>query len=153
MVEDTEQWLLCRVGLLVGDVGCHLRWLSKDRGSDSCCAEGVGIVHHVDGDVPHLCFSAIVPDFEGDVSGWHILPEFVKKSQMRLHMMGVWCSRSRSSSALAHCLSSMHSSSGWAYLHSGPHLTFSLCLVFVLRHKTADSIFIYYLVYYYCSVT
>ena len=78
MVEDTQQWLLCFFCLLVGDVRCYLHRMLEYGGTRSHGAEDVGVIHHVEGDVPCICFLSIVPDFERDVPQQHILPELIQ---------------------------------------------------------------------------
>ena len=113
VMEDAEQGLLRFIGLLFCNTWHDLSRLLKDGGSGPHGAKGIRVASHLNGDEPGFYFSAVVPDFEGDVSGWHVFPEFVRKSQTRLRVMGVQCSRSMSSLTLAHHLSSTHSFLSW----------------------------------------
>src|SRR6202046_5936961 len=47
-----------------------------DRGVGSCHAESVGVVLHVNSDVPSLLHEPSFLDQEGDESGGYVLPEF-----------------------------------------------------------------------------
>ena len=94
------------------------------------CPEGVGIVGHVNGDVLGWDLCPVVPDVEGDEAWWDVGPEFFRKSWRARLVMGVWCSRSASSSTSARCLSSTVSSPSDAYLHSGPRFACSLRFFF-----------------------
>ena len=81
----------------------------------------------MDGGVLGWDLYAIVPDVDGDESWRDVEPEFVRNSRRACLVMGVWCSRSTSSSTSARRLSSAVSLSSNAYLHSGPR--FARCLL------------------------
>ena len=92
-MEDAEHRLLCGIGFFVCDTRCNLHRSSKNGEARPHGAESVWIIGHMNSYEPRLYFLAIVPNFEGEVSGQHILPEFIRKSRTRLRVMGVWCSQ------------------------------------------------------------
>ena len=100
-----------------------MHWSFENGASCPHGAESIRIVGEVDSDILCHYFLAVVPDIEGDVSGWHIGPEFARKAWRVPCVMGMWCSICTSSSTSVHCLSSTNSSSADVYLHSGPFFT------------------------------
>ena len=109
------------VGFLLRESGHSVRWPPVNGASCPHGSEGIGVVSHVHSDVLGRDLYAIVPDVEGDEAWRDIPPELVRKSCRACLVIGVWCSRSASSLASAHHLSSAVSSPSNVYLHSGPH--------------------------------
>ena len=124
MAKYADSVVFVAVDFFVSHAGGNVCWPSKNGAPRPHGAKGVQVVSHLDSDVLGNDFSSIMPDIEWYVARQDIGPEFVRKSWS---VMGVWCSRSVSSSSSVCRLSSMVTSSSDMYFHSGPHLACVLC--------------------------
>jgi hypothetical protein len=126
VVEDSHPLGHCRRGFFWRKAGHCVGWSLIDRGSWGSHAQSVGVVGHVDGDVPGLYFVAIVQDLEGDVARGYIEPEFFRYARSWLRVRGALCCRRARSSSSACRLSTPSTSLRGAYLH---RRCFGHCLV------------------------
>ena len=118
------------MGFLLREPGGSVCWSPIDGTSCPHRSEGVGVISHINGDVLGGDLYTVVPYVEGDEARQDVAPELIRKSRRACLMIGVWCSRSVSSSASACCLSSAVSSPSNAYLHSSPRFAHTFRSVF-----------------------
>jgi hypothetical protein len=78
VVEDSHPLGRCRHSFFWCNAGCCVGRSLIYRSSGGSHAQGIGVVGHVDCDVPGLYFAAIVQDFEGDVAQGYVKPELFR---------------------------------------------------------------------------